>query len=224
MELQLTLLSDAAFATGEGVAGLLDSELQHDALGLPYLRGRSLKGLLAEECANLRHSIQQHGNTSAQDWLERTAVQVFGNPGQGAAGQGGLAMDDARVPDDLRAAVRFEVTAGRWSPAAVLESLSAIRRQTAINAQGAPLHGSLRATRVLLRETCLEARLALAGPPEHATDAWALVAACAMTLRRAGSSRNRGLGRVRARLWQDGADATDLHWQAFRTRLEEIAP
>ena len=53
--LKLTLLSDGTFASGDGVSGLVDREIEHDAFGLPFLRGRTLKGLLSEEADNLLH-------------------------------------------------------------------------------------------------------------------------------------------------------------------------
>ena len=51
--LKIKLLSDTTFGRGDGVAGLVDQEVEHDPYGFPYLRGRTLKGLLSEECDNL---------------------------------------------------------------------------------------------------------------------------------------------------------------------------
>jgi len=42
--LELELLSDTTPGRGEGVAGLVDAEVQHDELGLPVISGRALKG------------------------------------------------------------------------------------------------------------------------------------------------------------------------------------
>ena len=49
--LQITLVSQATFGRGDGVAGLVDIEVLHDEMGLPFLHGRSLKGLLMATCA-----------------------------------------------------------------------------------------------------------------------------------------------------------------------------
>ena len=43
--LKMLLLSDTTFGRGDGVAGLIDQEVEHDPNGFPYLRGRTLKGL-----------------------------------------------------------------------------------------------------------------------------------------------------------------------------------
>ena len=52
-QLKIKLLSDSTFGRGDGVAGLIDQEVEHDSSGFPYLRGRTVKGLLREECDNL---------------------------------------------------------------------------------------------------------------------------------------------------------------------------
>ena len=53
--LKFVLLSDACFSRGDGTAGEVDIEVEHDQYGLPYLNGRALKGLLHEEAAELVH-------------------------------------------------------------------------------------------------------------------------------------------------------------------------
>lgn len=46
--IKIKLLSDTTFGRGDGVAGLVDQEVEHDQYGFPFLRGRTLKGLLSE--------------------------------------------------------------------------------------------------------------------------------------------------------------------------------
>ena len=53
LKMEITLLSDVTFGRGDGVAGLIDAEVEHDEYGMLYLRGRTLQGLLVEECANI---------------------------------------------------------------------------------------------------------------------------------------------------------------------------
>ena len=62
--LRLTLDSDATFGRGDGLAGVVDAEVQHDDNGLPYLGGRALKGLLAEECANILFALENSGKAA----------------------------------------------------------------------------------------------------------------------------------------------------------------
>ena len=192
LQLRFTLLSDATFGRGDGVAGLVDEEIEHDTLtGLPYLRGRTLKGLLVEECANILYALQRN---PAYDALCQAARDLFGNPGSTLDDDGLLHIGHAQLPQTLRDAIATDVEAGRLSANDILESLTAIRRQTAIDDSGAPERESLRAMRVLLRDLPLQADLTSEAPiSDHHR---ALLVACALGLRRAGIGRNRGRGRL----------------------------
>jgi len=44
--MKIVLKSDATFGRGDGVTGLVDTEVMYDELGLPYLGGRAIKGIL----------------------------------------------------------------------------------------------------------------------------------------------------------------------------------
>jgi hypothetical protein len=105
-----------------------------------------------------------------------------------------LHIGHAQLPQTLRDAIATDVEAGRLSANDILESLTAIRRQTAIDDSGAPERESLRAMRVLLRDLPLQADLTSEAPiSDHHR---ALLVACALGLRRAGIGRNRGRGRL----------------------------
>jgi len=77
-QLKFTLLSDATFGRGDGVAGLVDVEVQHDEYGLPFLGGRALKGILRDVCNDILYSLTLQGKES--DWIE-SAKNLFGHPG-----------------------------------------------------------------------------------------------------------------------------------------------
>ncbi|MCL4871911.1 MAG: hypothetical protein KJ063_23375 [Anaerolineae bacterium] len=213
--LQLCLLSDATFGRGEGVAGLVDAEIEYDVpTGLPFVRGRTLKGLLVEECSNILFSLdgQAHG------WHE-AARFLFGQPGSTLDDQAMLHIGPAILPDDLRRAVKAEIEAKQLTADQVLNALTGIRRQTAIDeGRGAPREGSLRAMRVLLTGTRLNAALDFREPPSP--EATALLAACTSSVRRAGLGRNRGSGRLKLTLWQDGQEVTATHLAHFRQQVQ----
>lgn len=214
--IHLQLKSDATFGRGDGVAGLVDEEVEHDAsTGLPLLRGRTLKGLLAEECANILFALQRQ-NSPAYVQLERAAQFLFGQSGSTMAEGAGMRVGAAMLPEELRKAVEADVKRGCVTPVEVLESLTAIRRQTAVDEEtGAPEEGSLRSMRVVLRETPFVARLDFEKDPDET--AKALLAACVLSLRRAGTGRNRGRGRLVARLCDErGNDITDQCFEHFR--------
>jgi len=216
MYIHLTLKSDATFGRGEGVAGLVDEEVEHDAeTGLPYLRGRTLKGLLVEECANIMYALERQ-NSKALVRLKQAAGFLFGQPGSTLDDDAHMHVGPAILPKELCQAVEAHIKRKELTPPEVLESLTAIRRQTAVDEKrGAPKEGSLRSMRVVLRETPFIASLDF--DEASGEDAKALLAACVLSLRRAGLGRNRGRGRLRARLLDENKnDITEACFQHFR--------
>ncbi|NEP83696.1 MAG: hypothetical protein F6K39_39560 [Okeania sp. SIO3B3] len=215
LRLKLTLRSDATFGRGEGVAGLVDEEVEHDANGLPYLRGRTLKGLLVEECANLLYALRQQ-NSDTTLW-HAAADRLFGQSGMRP---GQMRISAAQLPQDLQAVVQYEVERNNLSRVDVLESLTDLRRQTAMDETGRPEAGSLRTLRVILRETIFEATLCFQSEPQDLD--LSLLSACVLALRRAGLGRNRGRGHLQARLFDEAGqqDVTQIYFKQFSQKLE----
>jgi CRISPR/Cas system CSM-associated protein Csm3 (group 7 of RAMP superfamily) len=221
LQMSLRLESDATFGRGEGVAGLVDEEVEYEtATGLPFVRGRTLKGLLVEECANLLFALQAAGlSAPVLSALEDSAGRLFGRPGSDVESAALLHIGPALLSEQLREAVRDGVERRQLRPAAVLESLTAIRRQTAIDeGSAAPEKGSLRSMRVVLRQTSFRAWLDFASDP--GADDLALLAACTLSVRRGGIGRNRGRGRLCLRLLDEqGQDITGQYFEHFKQLL-----
>lgn len=216
--LTIKLLSDAIFGRGDGVAGLVDREVEHDPSGFPYLRGRTLKGLLSEECDNL---IDVLPRSSQLTWQE-VANQLFGTEGSSLGTEAAIHVGDACLPQDLREAVAYQVQEGELAPSDVLISLTAIRRQTALNpASGAPDAKSLRSSRVILRD--LEFTAELIFTTEPTTEMLSLLAVSVKALRRIGSSRNRGCGHVRCTLSNLSEQDTKAYLDLFFAVMEQPA-
>lgn len=212
--LTFTLKSDATFGRGEGIAGLIDREVEHDRFGLPYLRGRTLKGLISEEADNILFALRRMKRPT-DNWTAARQT-LFGRPGSAAADGALLRFGHAELPEDVRAFVKkaahdMEDARQAGIRPLVLGSLTAIRRQTAIETggeqDGVPAEGSLRAMRVILRETPFEARLMSERPLND--DEKGLLAAAVLAFRRAGTGRNRGRGKLEADLL-DAAGASIL--------------
>ena len=194
--LKIKLLSDATFGRGDGVAGLIDQEVEHNAAGIPFLRGRTLKGLLSEECENL---IALFSTETEQQHWQQVADRLFGTLGSTTHTIAAAHFGDACLPADLQAAIAYQVAQAALTPAEVLNALTTIRRQTAIDADtGAPDKGSLRTARVILRDHTFSADILFDQSPTD--DMLSLLALGATALRRLGSCRNRGRGHVRCTL------------------------
>ncbi len=219
--LKMLLLSDTTFGRGDGVAGLIDQEVEHDPNGFPYLRGRTLKGLLSEECDNLITVISE---PPPSRWIE-AAEHLFGIPGSTLETISKMHVGDACLPPDLRREVGLQLDQERYrerigqerrlTESDVLASLTTIRRQTSIDPEdGAPVEHSLRSSRVVIRDLCFTAQLLFEEKPT--ADMLALLAVSALALRRVGSVRNRGRGHVQCTLNDlNRKEVTQEHFRYF---------
>lgn len=211
LNLHLKLLSDATFGNGDGVAGLVDTEIEHDIFGLPFLRGRTLKGLLAEECANILFALEKQSSAKLSEF-EASAQFLFGRSGSNIDDDAAMKVGAATLPLELRKAVEVEINKNRLTSTEILNSLTSIRRQTAINEKtGVAEDHSLRSLRVLLRQTQLTSLLTFSRTPKDET--LALLSACVLSLHRAGTGRNRGRGRLKA--WLENDEFTTTKFLQF---------
>lgn len=212
-QLKIKLLSDTTFGRGDGVAGLLDQEVEYDSHGFPYLRGRTLKGLLNEECDNLVAVLPNDG--TRENW-QQVAAHLLGSPGSTLGTMAKMHVGDACLPEDLREAVAQQLKSDpNLKPVDILESLTSIRRQTAIDPkEGIPDKHSLRSARVILRDLKFTAFLHFETSPTD--EMLSLLVAGIWALRRIGSGRNRGRGHVRCRLFNDqGKEINENYLQHF---------
>lgn len=223
--LTIHMLSDTTFGRGEGLAGSVDTEIEHDAYGCPFISGRTLKGLLREEWQHIVYACQRM-NGSTDPW-ETVGAFLFGKSGDTLQGSTpSMHIGSATLPPALLQRVHRDVDNKNYHAADVLASLTTIRRQTAVDATtDAPARGSLRSERALIRTTFLCSVLTFEREPENQN--LGLLAACVLATRRGGLGRNRGRGRLQMRLHEsDTADASDdtFTQQCFAHFVREVRP
>jgi len=217
--LRIRLESDTTFGRGDGVAGLVDAEVQHDEYGLPYLGGRALKGLMGAECAEIIFALEAVDIAKGQHW-KKVEKRLFGDTGSTLDGEAILLVGPARLPEGLRVAIAHDIKTEKLNRAEVLETLTTLRRQTAMDASGAPRKETLRTMRVIIRGTEFFTALDFTETPSD--DVLALLAASVKALRRAGSGRNRGVGHIKAELLDaNHQPITDRLFDHFR---KAVAP
>jgi CRISPR/Cas system CSM-associated protein Csm3 (group 7 of RAMP superfamily) len=190
IKLTVVLKSPACFSIGEGTVGEVDIEIQHDEYGLPFLNGKTVKGLLHEEAAELVFALKKAGST--ENW-EQISNSIFGEPGSTADTQGAVNIGDLHLPADFREKIISEIGRKQTSAYEVLRLLTSIRTQTAVDENGAPKPETLRTLRIIPSETAFEASIFYdkLEPKERI-----FLYSCLMALRRAGSNKSRGLGKL----------------------------
>jgi CRISPR-associated protein Csx10 len=201
LTLRIELKSGLCAGSGAGRPGFVDREVCFDRLGLPFIPGRSLKGLLRDAYRGLPPVVLTG--------LPREC-DIFGGTGDIASGpiQVGNArlkshpelsawLDQVYADGKLRATIRREEVIGHFSE---------IRRQTAMDREsGAPLQDTLRATRVVRPGEDMVMEAGIEGLESGHRSAVALAAAA---LQEMGTARTRGLGEVKCSLWDGGTNLT----------------
>jgi hypothetical protein len=199
--IQVELLSEAAFSRGEGTAGVVDVEVEHDELGLPILCGKTLRGLLRDSWLTMQHCFSE---------LSPSAERIFG-PEADFEERSILGIGNAVVSDQIRCWIEGAETRQNHplSPIAVLEALTDVRYQTSEErTTGSPAETSLRAVRVVLRGLKLHAPIYwLADPTDEDQRCLSLAL---MATRHAGLGRNRGRGHIRLTLEGDCQKAMQM--------------
>ncbi len=198
-KLVIELLSETTFGHGQPTAGQVDIEVQFDRYGCPYIGGKRIHGLLLDCWLTMGEQAPLE--------LHEAAAEMLGEPGM-LLSRPLLRTSRARLSGDIRMAVKAAVTRKNnpVSVNAVKEAFSTIRVQTAEDRQsGAPAEGTLRFRRALRKGLKFEADITLSSKAARPDDCWKCLALCCLALRRGGTARTRGAGKLRCTLDGDWA-------------------
>lgn len=217
--LVIELQSSASVGSGGPGPGYVDRDVVFDNSALPYIPARRVKGLLRDAFRDVASTLALQG--SKLD-LEGVEEKLFGEIG--AQSPGALRFRNAlicvapgskpepRLADWLAAVIDHGMTRnnkqlGILHREEVLGVYTEIRRQTRIERKtGTAAENTLRVTRSLRPGFRFSAEIGSA--EQLSVGAEQLLALSAAALQQMGSSRMRGLGRVRCSLWRDDSDLT----------------
>lgn len=166
--------------SGQGSPGYVDMAAMRDAEGLPYLPGRTVKGLLRDACFQLDELVHQKPTPGHND-----VAAIFGEADAaqtGGSNQGRIRCSDARMPEADRAFFRHE------DNNAAKVFLFTTLQSTAM-ANGINKDKSLR-----IREAALPMELTATLSSSREEDLRRIETALPL-IRQLGSNRHRGLGR-----------------------------
>jgi len=180
--------------SGEGRGGDVDASPLRSRAGLPFLPGRTVKGLFREAVQLAEDADQLPAHTTSA---------LFGSPAQSAAhndsahpsSPGCLSFSDATLGKD------FELWAAASHNKPCLSGLFHVLSSTRIDKHGMAQDKTLRRIEVAVPMQLTATVSLIAQPPGH--NSWFHVLATAAPLIRSlGSLRHRGLGRVSVTLRQ----------------------
>ncbi len=186
MKLKLTLLSDAIPGSGEGLSGMIDTDIRYDDTGIPFIPGKRLKGLLRESALE----CQDAGILSEND--VKTIFGVSGNDTGCVLKIGnGYLTSYANLRQFLRKVQNDDGLGlhSLFNKEAILRYFTYIREQTTIDPKtGTAQENTLRTIRVLRKNLVFEFDC-FSDHPEK------LKTICQVT-RHFGISRTRGFGEI----------------------------
>lgn len=232
--LRIELLSETTFGRGDGQAGEVDLEVQHDTMGLPYWSGRAVKGVLVNECADILAAL---GGERAPENFLKAAASLFGNAGSRLSDGSNVSFSEAHLPDDLVKLLNWQLQK-RWGPifedqsatdkqklerleqqklrfrGELLSTLTSERSQTRLEEDGSAAEGSLRTQRVLLSGLVFISTINTG--KDLGKDEKGLLAACVKALRVIGSGRNRGRGQVKVEIYDNQREVTNNWFEFFK--------
>lgn len=192
LQVEVTLLSPLQLGSGKADV-VLDAEAVHDKYGLPIFSGKRFKGLLYE-------SALEMAEISNEAWFSKAEVDaLFGHEASGGVA---LRIDNLTLPNYAAMQKEWAFLQQEFpevfSQAALWESYTSVRYQTAINKEsGIADEGSLHNLRVV------DAGLKFSGNIYILQDlpkARTILNKALLNLRYAGAKRNRGCGHIRCRL------------------------
>ena len=192
--LHIELLSDATFGRGEGTAGEVDTEIEHDEFGIPFIGGKAVRGLLRDTWLSMRPHFPE---------LQKAGDRVFGPTKRFLDDDVGvLRVGDALLQKDARDWLMAAATRTNErdcvSPAIILSACTDIRYQTAEDRRtGAPATTSLRSSRVVLQTFVFESPLTWRTGVGPDKDDLRTLAMAVLATRHGGLMRNRGRGHLR---------------------------
>lgn len=213
LTIKVTTKSAVMLGSGSGFGTLIDTDIVFDDYGLPVFPARRLKGLLRESAEEV---LEMFALSGLEGFMTAKIEDIFGNGVQRSA----VAFTDLYLPDYTETVKCLEKLRNSYavtvSSQSVMNCLTELRQQTAINEQGSVKRNSLRTIRVLRPDCCFAGQVTFIDAEKSIAAERMLALAC-LNLRRVGSKRNRGLGEVRVTLLKgEGNHKTDLCQQVIK--------
>jgi len=215
--IEIELLSEAIFGSGQSVPGLVDTDIVHDEYGFPYMKAKTFKGNLRKSAEEIVELLKYKYKKDYSVYLE----ELFGKSNNWLDNQNSLKFSDCCLDENVRKILINAVLEKKIRNDEILDSLTEIRSFTSIDADGSAKKGSLRQARVIKRGlkfyTTLESSLEL-------TDIkLSIIAAAVCSLRHIGSMRTRGKGEVSCRLLKrNGGLLEDITGRYVSMLIDEV--
>lgn len=199
--IKIKLLSESIFGNGGSENNSVDIDILKDEIGVPYFKGKSLKGKLREEAEYITNYIK-----SDRVDLKSMMYELFGRSGE--FNNNTLKFSDCTISENIWKNLKYAVDSKKIiSKNDIVNSFTEVRSFTRINEEGFTENGSLRQARVIKKNLVLYCNIETIKDLSNIEKG--LLAASIAALRNLGSMESRGKGLVSCRLYENGKDVTD---------------
>jgi CRISPR/Cas system CSM-associated protein Csm3 (group 7 of RAMP superfamily) len=206
---EIKLLSDTIFGSGNAVPGDVDIDVLMDEHGFPYFKGKTFKGKLREEAANIMC-------WSGNDKLESTVQKLFGEPGWDdfKLDDGKLCFGDFALSDGIKNVLKRKIADKSIGRQELIDSLTVERTFTAME-DGVAKNKSLRTARAIRKGLSFYGQIISPGALNEYGKA--ILAGAAGMVRYLGTMETRGFGRVEIDLFLNGKSVSREWLGLFET-------
>ncbi len=202
LKLIITLESDTLPASGEGYGDIIDNDAVFDENGIPFIPAKRIKGLL-------RDSLKELEETAA-GIIPKHIDLIFGIKGSDKPAPVHFSNLFPAGYEKIKDWAEYYIKNNFISPEDIRSQYSNIRTQTKLSEKGTAEEHSLRTIRVLDKGLVFEGEiLAECGEAEEK-----LLALAAANLKMLGTKRNRGYGRIKAEITENGNSLFDKFFKS----------
>jgi tRNA-dihydrouridine synthase B len=201
---QITTKSPLMLGSGTGRGSFIDADITVDENGLPMFPGKRLKGLLKESAVEVLEMLEQSG---MHGFFDKNIIEIVFGTSTSPAGIkiGNLYLTDEQntTYPDIKRWLQYLIHENNHrfiNKEMVVNALTEIRQQTAINEDGYAEDNSLRTVRVLRIGKKFIGTIECSSKDLKEQIEVLLALACS-NLKHAGSGRNRGWGEIECRLY-----------------------
>lgn len=193
-QIRIELKTETLFGNGEAIAGFLNADVQTDQYGLPFLKAKTLKGLLRDNM-----ELIQFNRKCDSDQVTR----LFGNETR----EGIIRFSNAEFSEEVKSAIIKALDSNQVTKDEIKRAITTEFTYTTIE-NGVAKDHSLRTFRMLQKELVFYADAIIMDDMQMEEDEACLGTAVAL-LKHVGTLKSKGKGVVTCSLLKDGVPIQD---------------
>lgn len=216
--MEIRILSDTLIGSGEGFGAIIDTDIIFDNVGIPFISAKRVKGLLRDSA----RKINEMFNQAIPEYVLPNFNELFGDKGKDYSCP--INVSDFYIQEYdknykwLEHYLNQKDYKNFISKDLVIDYFTSIRKSTTVDEEGVAKKHSLRSYRVLSSGPVFTGKINIDLNKDDANKFGKLLALACQNLKSMGTKRNRGLGEIECKLFENNKNLNET----FLKELEEI--